>query len=59
VSPSNTPSELEEKRALYFEAGAEEVWQCQADGMMVFYLKDDPNTVMSQSSACPDFPAQF
>ena len=59
VSLSNTPGELKEKRAFFFEAGAEGVWQCQADGVMVFYLKDDPNTVLSESSACPDFPSQF
>jgi Uma2 family endonuclease len=31
LSPSNSPAELNEKRALYFEAGAHEVWICGLD----------------------------
>ena len=32
LSPSNSKPEMEEKRALYFEAGAQEVWICGLDG---------------------------
>mgnify|MGYP001313879954 CR=1 FL=1 len=28
LSPSNSIVEMEMKRALYFEAGAREVWEC-------------------------------
>jgi Uma2 family endonuclease len=31
-SPSNSPSEINEKRILYFDAGAGEVWVCAVDG---------------------------
>lgn len=37
LSPSNTEEEMDEKRALYFEAGAEEVWLCSTEGAMRFY----------------------
>jgi len=30
-------NEMKEKRALYFEAGAEEVWFCRRDGRMEFF----------------------
>ena len=35
-SSSNTDNEIQEKRALYFENGAKEVWLC-TDGKMSFY----------------------
>ena len=38
ISPSNSPSEIREKQALYFEAGAKEVWTCGLDGTMRFYV---------------------
>jgi hypothetical protein len=34
ASPSNTA----EKRALYFEAGAQEVWTCSLDGKLRFQV---------------------
>jgi Uma2 family endonuclease len=37
MSPSNTKAELEEKAALYFEAGAKEVWICDLLGHMEFF----------------------
>jgi Uma2 family endonuclease len=56
ISPSNTAAEIEEKRALYFEAGAQEGWTCGLDGELRFqvapvdasrlcpaYLKRSPN----------------
>ncbi|MFT5190956.1 MAG: Uma2 family endonuclease [Verrucomicrobiales bacterium] len=58
VSPSNTPRGLAEKRDLYFDAGAEEVWICQLDGEMQFYLKGDPTVPASRSALCPGFQAR-
>jgi Uma2 family endonuclease len=53
-SPSNTGAEMEAKRALYFEAGAEEVWVCDEDGAMPFY---DADGEMDASHRAPAFPA--
>ena len=40
LSPTNSLAEMNEKRALYFEAGAHEVWICGLDGKMEFYTPD-------------------
>lgn len=53
VSASNTKGEMVEKRALYFEAGAEEVWVVNEDGAVVFYDEGGP---MKRSSLAPAFP---
>ena len=37
VSPSNTVAELEEKKQLYFDAGAREFWICDEEGNMRFF----------------------
>ena len=42
LSPSNTRSEIEEKKRLYFEAGADEVWICDLEGRLFIYLADIP-----------------
>ncbi|MEM7010894.1 MAG: Uma2 family endonuclease [Verrucomicrobiota bacterium] len=55
ISPSNTSTEIEEKRNLYFQAGAEEVWICDLEGKMIFYLKGDPDNA-AESALCPEFP---
>lgn len=55
LSPSNTASEIEEKKQLYFDAGAQEVWLCAEDGTMSFFL---PNAPAASSPFCPDFPAR-
>jgi len=57
-SPSNTRREMREKRALYFEAGAEEVWFCDRAGRMTFFLKEAPET-LTASRVCPEFPTQI
>lgn len=57
-SPSNSPAEMREKRALYFEAGAEEVWFCHRDGRMEFFCKDAPEMPVA-SRICPAFPARI
>jgi len=55
-SPSNTVRELDEKRAWFFDAGAEEVWRCDEDGRMQFFLKGHPTHDAETSQLCPDFP---
>ncbi len=59
ASPSNSAQELAEKASLYFEAGACEVWICDLEGRMGFFLKNDPLTKARQSVLCPDFPARM
>jgi len=38
ISSANTDSEMREKKRLYFQAGAEEVWFCN-EGRMTFYSR--------------------
>jgi Uma2 family endonuclease len=57
LSPSNTSAEINEKRALYFDAGATEVWICNLDGSMSFF--SGVNHQVSNSSFCPDFPQRI
>src|SRR5262249_8565454 len=54
VGRSDTPSEISERRSLYFDAGAAEVWICKLDGSMSFFL--GPDHEVSSSRLCPDFP---
>lgn len=56
LSPSNTRSEIDEKRRLYFEAGARKVWICSKDGNMTFFLSENPATADSTSKQFPAFP---
>jgi Uma2 family endonuclease len=39
LSPSNTRAEMEEKKSLYFEQGAQEMWLCDKNGEMLFFSK--------------------
>ncbi len=55
LSPSNTQGEIEEKKQLYFEAGAEEVWTCDAEGRMRFFM---PDGEQHASPRVPGFPKQ-
>jgi Uma2 family endonuclease len=57
LSPSNSASEIDAKRALYFDAGATEVWICALDGSISFF--SPPHQQLPTSSICPDFPAQI
>lgn len=57
VSPSNTKAELDEKTALYFEAGAKEVWICEQDGSMRFLMAAVAEPA-GKSAICPEFPAR-
>ena len=52
-SDSNTEAEMNEKRQLYLDAGAEEVWTCDENGEMAFY---DGDGQRSDSTLVPDFP---
>lgn len=54
ISPSNTKGEIEEKKRLYVESGAEEVWLCDTNGKMTFYSSKDLAT--GHSSLFPNLP---
>jgi Uma2 family endonuclease len=51
---SSTEEEMKEKRALYFEAGAEEVWIVVEDGTVAFYSERRP---VRSSALAPEFPS--
>ncbi len=54
-SPCNTRSELSEKKRLYFEGGAEEVWFCEGDGKMRFSHGPE-DEAKDRSEKVPEFP---
>ena len=54
-SPANSHEELMERKALFFEKGADEFWLCGLSGRLTFY---DPAGEIVQSKLCPDFPKQ-
>ncbi len=56
LSPNNRTAEIDQKRALYFESGAREVWICGLDGTMEFYA---PAGLLERSALCPDFPGRI
>ncbi|GAB6140707.1 Uma2 family endonuclease [Methylosoma difficile] len=53
ISSSNTQKEMADKRQLYFEAGAKEVWMCDEQGGMSFFNAQHP---LIHSECVPDFP---
>jgi len=53
-SPSNSKREMEEKKDLYFEAGAKEFWLCDKDGRMAFF--DHEEGELKASKLFPTFP---
>ena len=55
-SPSNTRQQMEAKRQLYFEAGAAEVWLCDRQGTLHFFLKGSEETEAGASALCPTIP---
>jgi hypothetical protein len=57
ISPSNTVSEIKEKQALYFEAGAREVWTCGMDSKLRFYAA--AGCEVNVSRLCPGFPQEI
>ena len=56
LSPSNRQSEMNLKKELYFDAGAQEVWFCAEDGELTFFAPGGP---VLQSGRCPDFPQRI
>ena len=58
LSPGNSDAEIEEKLALYFEAGAGEVWVCGTLGEMKFFSEAGV-APLPASKLCPDFPARI
>ena len=54
LSKSNTESEIAEKRRLYFDEGAREVWTCGPDGTLSFY---DADGARDGSALVPSFPS--
>ncbi|HEV7404755.1 MAG TPA: Uma2 family endonuclease [Chthoniobacteraceae bacterium] len=59
LSPGNTRNEIEDKRRLYFEAGAQEVWICERDGVLRFFLKTAPAKPAAASKVCPGMPGRI
>lgn len=55
LSYSNTRGEIEEKRLLYFEQGAIEVWTCDMKGRMHFF---DTSGELTESEFAPSFPTE-
>ena len=56
LSGSNTQSEMEDKRRLYFEAGAEEVWIVSTKGAIAFY---DAGGALPASKRAKTFPGHI
>ena len=56
ISASNTSAEMSEKIALYFEAGAQEVWTCEEEGTVEFHFSTPPE-IRPVSAICPEFPS--
>ena len=54
LSSSNTVDEIREKRRLYFESGANEVWVVDDDGCVRFFGQEE----MEESEVVPDFPKE-
>ncbi len=55
LSNSNTIDEMNEKRSLYFESSAQEVWLC-VDGNIYFY---NVQGKIEKSSLAPEFPQRI
>ena len=56
LSPDNAVAEMREMTALYFDAGAKEVWHCSRTGQMTFFCAGKTAPLRS-SRLCLDFPA--
>jgi Uma2 family endonuclease len=52
LSEANTEAEMQEKRQLYLEAGADEVWLVADDGSVRFFADER----LDRSTVAPDFP---
>jgi Uma2 family endonuclease len=58
LSPSNTASEIDEKKTLYFEEGAREVWLVAENGAIEFFAAA-AEVAKAESKICGEFPAQI
>ncbi|MEM6798836.1 MAG: Uma2 family endonuclease [Planctomycetota bacterium] len=56
LSPSNSKAEIAMKTKLYFDQGAQEVWICDSDGKMEFFV---PKGAVEQSNLAADFPQKI
>ena len=56
ISAGNTKKEMAEKRQLYFEAGAMEVWMCNENGDMSFF---NAKQQLTRSALVPEFPEKI
>ena len=56
LSSSNSQAEIDHKRALYFAAGAREVWICDRDSHIRFFA---PQGQLERSALCPKFPGRI
>src|SRR5262249_41638893 len=58
LSTRNTKKEIDEKKALYFDAGAREVWIC-GDAGRVSFFNDATSPASEKSRLCPKFPKRI
>ena len=58
LSPRNTKAEIDEKKLLYFDAGAQEVWICSRTGAMSFFSPGRLASLVA-SKLCPRFPKRI
>jgi Uma2 family endonuclease len=58
LSPSNSKAEMNEKKLLYFDAGATEVWICSNAGIMSFFSPSSPECLRA-SRLCSQFPKRI
>ncbi len=56
LSRSNTGKEMQDKRKLYCERGAQEVWTCDEDGAMRFF---NAKRELKRSQLFPEFPQRI
>ena len=56
ISGSNTEDEMDEKRKLYIESGANEFWVCSKDGSMSFF---DTHGRIENSRLIANFPREI
>ena len=56
LSPRNSKEEIEQKKRLYFEAGAQEVWICNEESAMLFFNRE---TALEVSALAPGFPKKI
>lgn len=57
LSRSNTQTEMEEKRHLYFAGDAREVWTCDPEGQITFYGPRGPTPASALVASFPTFVA--